>query len=575
MVTKKDILFDYFKSNKLTTAITVVVSLLSNVFSIVIPVSIGKFYNLVFGLNAQRSKMLDFLPSVFWDTVPHFLTFFIVLVMLKVIFDFAQRYQVAGMGEKLLMDIRKMLFKAQLDIPMPVYDEKGIGKYLLRHSGDLKSVQNYMAKGIVGFAVDVILLCLVLLTLALLDKDLLIILLISLPFIGVTIIFLNRLLHSKSLTQRNYKSGLLSFVNITLRSILSIKAFNRTVPEMNRYEKRSERVYRASMKYHAIRSVVMAVAPGLFYTILFSILCYVYYQQQSGLPSLDAGALLTAILLLITSMPVFRRLLRVSTFWELGHISFDKLIKVLHLAENDEAFSSELKLVEGRIVFSGVSFQYPGSVKSVLLIDQVIHPGQTTLIQGSAGVGKTTMIKLLTGLYLPGTGKITIDRQDLSTVTRKSIRKAMAVVSENWPLLGKTVFQAISYSRKAEKRRLAEDMLDAVQLHLPENLKLSLDSRIGDLGAGLSKGQRKLLAYARALLTDKPVLIIDSPFHGLDRATQRQIADLINGLRGKKTVIVFDQFDQERLLDFDRFISMKEPVEFSTQNQKKSHVNSN
>ena len=575
MVTKKDILFDYFKSNKLTTALTVVVSLLSNVFSIVIPVSIGKFYNLVFGLNAQRSKMLDFLPSAFWDTVPHFLTFFMVLVMLKVIFDFAQRYQVAGMGEKLLMDIRNMLFKAQLDIPMQVYDEKGTGKYLLRHSGDLKSVQNYVAKGIIGFTVDVILLCLVLLTLALLDKDLLIILLISLPFAGVTIIFLNRSLHSKSLTQRNYKSGLLSFVNITLRSMLSIKAFNRTVPEMNRYEKRSERVYRVSMKYHAIRSAVMAVAPGLFYTILFSILCYVYYQQQSGLPSLDAGALLTAILLLITSMPVFRRLLRVSTFWELGNISFDKLIKVLHLAENDEAFSSELKLVEGRIVFNGVSFQYPGSVKSVLLIDQVIHPGQTTLIRGSAGAGKTTMIKLLTGLYSPRTGKITIDHQDLSTVTRKSIRKAMAIVSEDWPLLGKTVFQAISYSRKVEKRALAENMLDAVQQHLPENLKLSLDSKIGDLGAGLSKGQHKLLAYARALLTEKPILIIDSPFHGLDRATQRHIAGLINGLRGKKTVIVFDQLDQERLLDFDRFISMEEPVEFSAQSRKKSHVNNN
>lgn len=558
MVTKKTILFDFFKRNKLATTITVVVSLLSNIFSIIIPVSIGKFYNLVFGLNAHRSKMLDFLPAIFWDTVPHFLFFFLVLIVLKALFDFFQRYQVAGLGERLLLDIRRRLFKAQLDIPMQVYDEKGIGKYLLRHSGDLKSVQNYVSKGIIGFVVDMLLLALVLFTLTLLNKDLLIILVVSLPVIGGFILFLNRTLYGRSLRQRNYKSGLLSFVNATLRGILSIKTFNRIRPEMNRYEKRSQRVYQVSMQYHAIRSTIMAVAPGLFYLILFAILYYVYYRQQAGLPSLDAGALLTAILLLITAMPVFRRLLRVSTFWELGNISFAKLINVLRLADDEERSNNELRLVNGKVAFHGLKFQYPGSPVTLSVDDQEIMARQTTLITGRAGIGKTTLIKLLMGLYTPSEGKITIDGQDISLVTKKSLRKVITVVPEDWPLLGKTVFQAISYSRKEEKRVNAEHILSMVQQNLPESQKLTLDSRIGDLGEGLSKGQRKLLAYARALLADKPIMIIDSPFHGMDETTQRHIAGIINNLNGKKTIIAFDQADQGKLLDFDKVITLGE-----------------
>lgn len=556
MLTKNKILSEFFKENKLIIVITFMVSLFSNIFTIIIPVSVGKFYNLVFGLNTHRSQVLGFLPDWLWDTTPRFLTFFMALVLLKIIFDFLQRYQVGRVGEKMLFFIRNRLFFSQLQMPMQVYDEKGIGKYLLRHSGDLKSTQNYVTKGLVGFSVDVLLLSLVLITIGFLDKGLLFIMLAFFPVFGALMFLLNRILHDRSLVQRNYKAGLLSFVNATLRSILSLKAFNRLNPEMGRYKVRSEKVYRAGIRYHRINGAIMAIIPGLLYVMLFAILYYTYYQYEYGDAGIDAGSLLAAILLLITGMPVFRRTLRVNTVWELGNISFRKLLIVLNHTAVAEEPLPELRFENGKMVFRKVMFQYPGTEKKFLFRDLSIPPGQITGIQGRTGSGKTTMLKLLAGLYLPTKGKILFDDQDTRFVDKKSLRKSITIVPEDWPFFGRTVFEAISYSRKAKKRPEAARVLDLIQRRCPENLKLDLDTRIGDLACNLSKGQKKLLAYARALLTDKPVMIIDEPFSGLDQTSRDHLASIINSLKGKKTIIIFDQHSPEGLLDIDHTLSI-------------------
>lgn len=551
MLTKNKILSGFFKGNKLIITITFVVSLFSNIFTIIIPVSIGKFYNLVFGLNTHRSQVLGFLPDWFWDTTPRFLTFFMALVLLKIIFDFLQRYQVGRVGEKMLFFIRDKLFFSQLRMPMQIYDEKGIGKYLLRHSGDLKSTQNYVTKGLIGFLVDALLLTLVLVTIGILDSGLLLIILGFLPVFGALMFVLNRALHDRSLVRRNYKAGLLSFVNATLRSILSLKAFNRLNPEMARYTTRSQKVYRAGIRYHQINSVIMAVIPGLLYVMLFAILYYTYYQYEYGNANIDAGSLLAAILLLITGMPVFRRTLRVNTVWELGNISFRKLLIVLNHTAGDGDPLPEFRFKRGEITFKGVSFQYPGSEKMFSFSGFTIPAGRITCIQGRTGSGKTTLLKLLAGLYMPTKGKVLFDNQDTRLVSKKSLRKAITIVPEDWPFFGRNVFEAISYSRKSRKWPESARVLDLIQEKCPESLKLHLDTRIGDLACNLSKGQKKLLAYARALLTDKPVVIIDEPFSGLDETSRRHVASIINSLKGKKTVIILDQHIPDGYLNID------------------------
>ncbi len=560
MLSKSKIILGFYAENKLFILLTLMISLFSNVFTIVIPVSIGKYYSLVFGFNANRSQVLNFLPKWFWETVPQFLSFFICLILLKIVFDFLRRFWTARIGEQLLFDLRRKLFEAQLIMPQTVYDKKGIGKYLLRHSGDLKSVQNYVTKGIIGFLVDSLLIVFVLITLGMLDLNLLMIIIGFLPILGGAVYLMNRELHLRSLAHRNYKAGLLSFVNARLRSILSIKAFNRHVPEVNRYELKSNKVFRAGIKYHFIRSAIMALIPGLLYMMLFVILYYVYYQYTLGENGIGAGPLLTAILLLITTMPVFRRIVNVNTVWELGNISFAKLLLILNEPKENDLTLAPFRYQKGEIVLEHVAFRYPEAAKNIIYQDMRLGADQLSRIVGGTGSGKTTFIKLLLGIYPADEGKIWIDRQQINQVAKKSLRKSIAVVPENWPLTGNTVFQAISYSRKVSKKQEAKKVLAMIQKAIPEEKRLTLDTKIGDLGSNLSKGQQKLLAYARALLANKPLLVIDEPFSGLDTNSRQHIAALINNLKGKKTIIILDHDNRKEVLEVDnefRLLSTK------------------
>ena len=102
-------------------------SLISNVLTVLIPVSIGKYYNLVFGFESSKSAVLNIFPDSFWTTVPRFITFFLVLVLLKIIAGYLEKYLTGVLGEKLSFRIRNQLFEHQLKMNMREYDEKGIG----------------------------------------------------------------------------------------------------------------------------------------------------------------------------------------------------------------------------------------------------------------------------------------------------------------------------------------------------------------------------------------------------------------------------------------------------------------
>ncbi|MEL6561771.1 MAG: ABC transporter ATP-binding protein, partial [Bacteroidota bacterium] len=450
-------------------------------------------------------------------------------------------------------ELRNELFKAQLMMPMTIYEKKGIGKYLLRHSGDLKSIQNYLAKGLITFAVDVFLILLLLIALYLLHAPLVLVVVLFLPFLVGLIFYLNKNLHDKSVVNRNNKSGLLSFVSASLNVIVSIKGFNRITPELNKYQKRSGKLLKSGLSYFRIKSLITAIIPGFTYLMLLGILYYVYTEKEAG-NTLNAGAMLSAILLLITALPVFRRALRVNSIWELGNISFKKLLLLLNERADDDHALVDFKFKEGSVAIRDVAFDYDHH--TVHLDDFTIKKGEITLITGPTGSGKTTLLKLFAGLYLPTKGEVLYDDQSTKDVNKKSLRKSVSFIPEDWPMHGKTVFDTISYSRKKEKREKAAEVLTKIQASFSEKNRLTLDTQIGEMGVKLCKGDRKLLAYGRALLSDKPILIIDEPFSGLDDASSALILDLINNMMPHKTIIVFDKAAESGLLKPDQIIEL-------------------
>lgn len=561
-MSKFHFLIDFIQKNRWLLGKAVLLGFFSSILTVLIPVSIGKYYELVFDFNSYRSKIFDFLPFDAAKDVLSFLYFFLVLVILKTICLLGDKIYIGVIKERLAFDLRNRLFFAQLHLPLTTYEQKGIGKYLLRFSGDLVSIQSYLTKGLIRFSIDVVLVLIIFAVFYVMNWR--IGLAISLVFVGAIfiLILLNTRLSKATRKKRNAKSGLLSFVNTRLRTISSIKLLNRHQPENLKFLKKSNFLHIYGISYQKITAGIRTIIPTVMYLMLAVVLFTVYYLKENAIET-DAGSLLVMVLLLVTLLPVFNRLLRVNIVWELGSISFEKLLSIIN--EGDAMRNSKptpFVFQRGILSIENLSYHYQNKPPLFKNLNLSIKNNNITLISGKAGSGKTTLLKLMCGMYKPQVGSVLIDGQCSDQVNAKSLMKKIAVVSDEIPLLGKTVFEAISYSRNKLKKPKAGKILNELQKHHKQ--QLLLDDRIGDLACRLSKGEKKLLIIARALLTNKPILLLDEPFEAIDELTKLQLCKQLNQLSKKRTIVIFSKLIHCRQLNVQYSIQLNQMDAFNT-----------
>ena len=552
MLSNKWNIINRFTGKHLTLVIfTFFTGLCYNILTIMIPISIGKFYELSFGFSSHRLAAFKFIPFMDAPNFKSFLIFFFSLVLLRLLFEYLNRYGISLIGESFSKQLREQLFSNQLQISMEVYDSKGIGKYLLRYSGDLKSIQNYIKNGVIRFLQDVFLLAIVIIIIGCFDVYLALIITACILISSVILWILNKALYKVSLARRNSRSGMLSFVNTRLRGILTLKAFNKYQPEEKRYKKRSDTLYNIGKRYAKIVSLIQAIIPAITYGMLGIIMLYVFISSKNPDTSLGGSSLLILILLIISILPVLRRSLRVSIVWKLGNISFSKLIDIFNLPKENQLRFENVIFDQEKIIFRNVSFSYLNTSKPVLKdLDLTIIPKSTVLLQGKSGTGKSTFIRLLLKLRSPCKGNISFGDLCSSGLTEKAIRKNIAIVSKDYPLYGKDVYEALVYNRKKSTKKKAELLLKHLQLFEEKQNQLQLHSKIGDLGCNLTSGQQKILMYCRALLTKKPILILEEPLKELNMKTKDLILQLLKNLPDQKTIILLsDQYIEDFTVD--------------------------
>jgi len=487
--TKWQLISSFIKRNGIIVSITFLSGLCYNILTLLIPISLGRFYEFDFGYSSHRLKLLKDLPFINTKNFISFLLFFISLLFIRFVFEYINKYYISIIGEKFARTLREQLFEHQLQICTSVYDKKGIGKYLLRYSGDLKSIQNYVTSGLFRFSQDLFLILFLLITIAFIDNYLGAIIGISISIFIVLLFFINNILYSISVDRRNQRSAMLTFVNTRLRAMLSIKAFNKHTPEQKRYNRRSEQLYAVGKKYQRTVSLIQSIIPMLTYLMLAFLMWYVYFLKTHKDYYFNESAFLIVILLIISFLPILRRTLSVSIVWKLGSISFEKLLNIFSLKSENNLVFKDLNLAAQEINFNSVCFNYPNSENRVFNnLNFSISPKKTTLIIGDSGSGKNTLIKLLLKLYQPTSGKINYGKYNYNELSEKTIRKNITVVSNSFPLFGKTVYEAISYSRNEDRKDKASKILEKLQKFEDINNRLKLDDALGDLGSSLSSG---------------------------------------------------------------------------------------
>ena len=200
---------------------------------------------------------------------------------------------------------------------------------------------------------------------------------------------------------------------------------------------------------------------------------------------------------------------------------------------------SDLTDVKGDIVFDNVTFEFPNSGQGVYDVSFEIKPGQTVAIVGPTGAGKTTLINLLQRVFDPAAGRITIDGTDTRTVSRRSLRDAIATVFQDAGLFNRSVVENIRVGRESATHEEVHAAARAAAAHDFILAKSDgYDTVVGERGSQLSGGERQRLAIARAILKDSPILVLDEATSALDVETEEKVKQAVDDLSHDRTTFI-------------------------------------
>jgi subfamily B ATP-binding cassette protein MsbA len=245
--------------------------------------------------------------------------------------------------------------------------------------------------------------------------------------------------------------------------------------------------------------------------------------------------------MLMTLAPM-KKLTDVNATIQRGLVAAESVFHVIDQVVEPDTGEVELGRAHGLVRFHEVSFTYPGGNRPALShLDFIVRPGESVALVGPSGSGKTTVANLLPRFYNVDAGSISVDGHQIEDIALKSLRRNVALVSQDIVLFNDSVAANIAYGCAQSVSR--EDVLAAARaahaLEFIERLPQGLDTLVGEKGVKLSGGQRQRLAIARALLRNAPILILDEATSALDTESERVVQEALDKLMvGRSTIVI-------------------------------------
>ncbi len=532
------ILLPVIKQHRLLLFSALLCALIDGILRVVVSAGVGVWVGQVLQLSSGKSRL--------WDSVigvnANMNIGMVVLVALKVFFAWSAAYLTGRTSETVARLLREQQFEHHLQLDLATHLQKAKGKYLLRYSGDMVSVQAFVTKGILLFFADMAFLTAAAVMLSFISWHIPLYIAVWLFFCIIPVALVSYRLRKTVVSRRDHRSMMLNFISQRLASFFTIKAFNRETPEYKRFEKQSARIYKYGLEYHYFASLQTALAQLAVYGALLITLWY--FSRHTAHALVQNITMVT--LIIFYTIPVLKRLLRTSIIWQNGLISLQKLNSFPRL---QYPAKKEIQKLDGRIVLKAVAFSFPEAATPLFSeVSLQIQPHGITYIIGKSGSGKSTLLELMAAMRKPGKGTIWLDGKSYAQIHPFILRKQVALLCPDAKLLGNTVFEAISYSRRKEKEANVMKILNQIGFSLKglsptDWLKYS----IGDHGEKLSDSEKQLIALARTLVSPKKILLLDEPFAHLDEAQQEPIIEILKKLSTRHTIVITGEQVNNRL----------------------------
>jgi ATP-binding cassette subfamily B protein len=452
---------------------------------------------------------------------------------------YVETYMTGWVGERILADLRAQLFGHLQALSLGFYERNRAGVLISRMTNDVEAIDQLVTDGVTTLAQSTLMLSGTAFLLIVLDPRLALATLTVIPFmIAASVLFRSRSARAYSSVRER-----LGLVTATLAEDISGM---RMVQAFVREQRATENFRSVALDYRDsnMQTVVLNALYFPFVSLLATLALAIVLGYGGHLYLNDAIALTTLFAFMLYVNNFFDPIQQLSQLYNTflsAAAALDKIIGVLDEEPEvvDHPGADPLAHIEGHVRFEDVHFAYGRGAEVLHGIDLDVPAGTTVALVGHTGAGKSTIAKLIARFYEPTSGRITIDGADLNEVSQESLRRQLGIVPQEGFLFAGTVAENIAFGKPDAK---PEEIVRAAQTVGAHEFILRLEdgyeTQLGERGSRLSLGQRQLVAFARALLADPRILILDEATSSVDIGTERTIEQALRTLLADRTSFV-------------------------------------
>ncbi|MDX1601599.1 MAG: ABC transporter ATP-binding protein [Salinimicrobium sediminis] len=474
------------------------------------------------------------------DQLLFFISLMAGVLVLEVIFQFCFIYFANWLGQEVIRDIRVNLFKHMLQFKMKYFDNSAVGRLVTRAVSDIETIASIFSEGLFMIISDLLKMAVVLAFMFYQSWRLTLLVLVVLPFI----LYATRVFQKKMKVAfeevRTQVANLNTFVQERITGMKIVQLFTREQKEYENFKEINDKHRKGWIKTVWYNSIFFPIAEMSTSITIGLIVWYGGLQVMGGSEAVTLGVIVAFVEL--TQM-LFRPLRQIADKFntlQMGMVAANRVFGILDtqasIADEGTVVVDHLK---GEIEFEEVRFSYVGDEEVLKGVSFKAKPGETVAIVGATGAGKSTIINLLNRSYEISSGRILLDGIDVKDMTLKSLRSEIAIVLQDVFLFADTILNNITLNDpKITKETVVAAAREIGVNEFIASLPGGYDYNVKERGVMLSSGQRQLIAFLRAYVSNPSILVLDEATSSVDSYSEQLIQDATDKVTQGRTSIV-------------------------------------
>jgi subfamily B ATP-binding cassette protein MsbA len=495
----------------------------------------------------HNSQMLNLLP------LGLLLVFFV-----KGIFYFIYSYLLEKTGQSVIRDLRNRIYAHLNDLPLSYFHKTPTGELISRIINDVSMLQGSVSHALIHLLRDFFSVIGLLGVIFYMDWRLALVSLIFLPMAAVPIVVFGKKFRRISTNYQTRIGEATSQLHETIAGVRIVKAFCMEGFEKQRFAGKMQTlmdILMAETKYRCLAHPLIEFLGGIGMAMIIWFGGAQVLQGQS-----TPGTFMSFLTALIMLYEPIKGVSKINSTIQSGMAAAVRIFALLEIRPDirEAADAVEMPLFSRSIVLSDVSFSYENNPPVIKHLNLRVKRGEVLAVVGPSGSGKTTLANLIPRFYEINQGSLLIDDVDIRRFTLPSLRRQLALVTQQTILFNDTVRNNIAYGRSdCPEEEIIAAARAAFALDFIMELPQGFDTVIGESGARLSGGQQQRVSIARALLKDAPILILDEATSSLDTESEREVQSALENLMQNRTTIVIAH-RLSTIKNADRIIVLKD-----------------